>query len=81
MKHLIPLLMLLTFEATSSAGWFNHDQEQQQINQLQDQLQQEKRHSNDLGAVIVVLGIGCCATLVGGTIIGSRARRKANAGQ
>ena len=43
--------------------------------QLEQQVQQERQHSNNQGGVIIVLGVGCIITLVFGTMIGSKTRR------
>ena len=74
-KFILPMLML-AIATSAQASWFNHDQEQQEINRLHDQVQQEQHHSSALGGIIVVLGIGCVITLVVGTAIGSKCRRK-----
>jgi len=79
-KFILPLLML-AIATSAHASWFNSSQEQQEINRLHDQLQQQQHHNDAAGVIIVALGVGCFATLITGTIIGSRARRKVNADQ
>ena len=75
---LILFLMALTFEASSAkAGWWDH-QPSQHEQQLEQQLTQEQQHSNSLSSVIVILGIGCFATLIVGTMIGSKCRKASN---
>jgi lysylphosphatidylglycerol synthetase-like protein (DUF2156 family) len=74
---LIPLLVL-TFAASSMAGWFTHEEDHRHEQQLQYELNQERQQNGNLGAGIVVLGVGCVLTLVIGTMIGSRTRRASN---
>ena len=66
---LIPLLML-TFEASSLAGWFFQGDQQ-----LKEQLQHERQQNGRLTGIIFVLGVGCVVNLVIGTMIGSKTRR------
>ena len=74
---LIILFMMLTFEASSHAGWFisdDHEHEQH----LEQQIQQVQHTNDNQAGVIVILGIGCIITLVVGTMIGSKTRRASN---
>jgi hypothetical protein len=73
-KFILTSLLMLTFEASSFAGWFDHQREQQ----LEQQLQHEQDHSNTQGTIIFVLGVSCVIALIFGTMIGSKTRRAAN---
>jgi high-affinity Fe2+/Pb2+ permease len=83
-KLILPALLMLTFEASSIAGWFTRDDHQnenllqQQILQEQQREQQLQQHNTTLTAIVVVLGVGCIITFVAGTMIGSKTRRAAN---
>lgn len=77
-KFTLSLLMMLTFEASSAqAGWFDH-QPSPHEQQLEQQVQIERQHSDNLRAASAALGVGCIAMLLAGCALGSRTRRKAN---
>ena len=73
---LIPILVL-TFQASTHAGWFSHEDHEHE-KQLREQVQQEQHQNNDLKIIIAVLGVGSVASFVGGTMVGSKTRRKSN---
>lgn len=76
-KFILILIAVLSLDASSHAGWFD-SQPSQHEQQLQQQLQQEQHQNSECCILIIALGVGCIATLIVGTMIGSRTRRKAH---
>jgi len=83
-KILLITLLMVTFEASSQAGWFSHSDNQHE-QQLAEQLQQEKQRedqlqhlNNHLTVIMVVLSTGCAVTFITGIMIGSKTRRASN---
>ena len=81
-KFIITTLAIVTFGLSSKAGWFSTPppppQDHTREIHLEQQIQHEQQHIEDLGGIIIVLGIGCVVTLVVGAILGSAALRKSN---
>lgn len=80
MKHLIIFIMVPTFIVTppkSNAGWFHDDSDKEQIVKLENQIQDQQHANGGIEAIALLLGVGCFVALIGGTIIGTKARRDA----
>ena len=72
MKFIILLFMALSMNL--HAGWFSDDS--QQINQLQTQLHHQQETTDHWQAAAIMLAFGTVAALLGGTAIGSKARKE-----
>jgi hypothetical protein len=71
--------MAMLWSNSAQAGWFtSDDNKQQQIDRLNHQLDEEQHSNGQMQVVIIILGVGCVATLIVGAAIGSKARRAAN---
>lgn len=77
-KQIILALAGLTLgTSTLKASWFHDDSEKERRIQVEQQLTLQRRDTGNWQGVAFVLGIGSVMALIGGTIIGSRARHHA----
>ena len=74
---LVILTILWSMTSTTRAWWWSNN-DKAEIARLHGQLDQEKHTNGQQQIVIIILGIGCIATLVAGAALGSKARRAAN---
>jgi len=76
-KFILIIFVILTLNISTHAGWFTHDNQQQQIDNLQDQLDQQTHANSQLHIVIIILSTGVVIALVVGAAVGSKARKAA----
>ncbi len=66
---------------STKAGWFGDSGKTEVINDLREQVHQERSRAGVWQIVASVLGVGCVITLVVGAAIGSGRRRHERAGE
>jgi len=74
----VAVLALCAGTKTAHASWLHDDTEKERRIQVEQQLVKQQQATGSWRSVAFVLGIACVITLIGGTIIGSRARNHAN---
>lgn len=76
MKHLhILILSLLLTVAPMDAGWFSHNEEKQRRIEVEQQLDLQRKSTDDWQIVAGALVIGAIILFTVGTALGSKTRR------